>query len=126
MRFLDILAKIQAPVQQTVSDDARSRIARQQQLDRMRMTREDHDPVTGERELWFTIKIASVAGYTDVPVAWQGTSEDDARNSFIEWLGMDEFRTVDFIADGKNARLSFRGSWVAGFTMDGKGRARPN
>lgn len=125
MRFLDILAKIQAPVQQTVSDDARSRIARQQQADQARMTREERDPDTGERQLWYTINIASVAGYDSVPVSWLGTSEDDARASFIEWLAQDEFRTVDFVADGKNARLTFRGTWVAGFTMDGKGRARP-
>jgi hypothetical protein len=118
----DALAKIPSTPQQTISDDARSRLARREQADRMRMTREEYDPETGKRELWYTITIAAVAGYTNVMLRWQGTSEEDARASFLEWLAMDEFQTVDYWSDGKNVRLSFRGSWVAGFTMDGVGR----
>lgn len=89
------------------------------------MTRVEYDPETGAQLLWYTINIASVAGYTNIPVMWQAVSEEDARESFLRWLAADEFRTVDFTADGKDSRLTFRGSWVAGFTMDGKGRARP-
>ena len=122
--FWDILDKVH-PSRQTTADDARSRVARRQRDEQTRMTREDYDPVTGDRELWYTINIASVAGYTNVALSWQGTSEDDARDSFIEWLAQDEFRTVNYWSDGKQVRLSFRGSWVAGFTLDGKGRARP-
>lgn len=124
MNIWDMFAKIPSPPQQTVSDDARSRIARREQAERMRMTREDYDPVTGKRELWYTISIASVAGYNNVMLTWQGTSEEDARASFLEWLAQDEFQTVDYWSDGKNVRLSIRGSWVAGFTMDGVGRTR--
>lgn len=124
MNMWDVLGKIPSMPQQTVSDDARSRIARRQQAEQMRMTREEYDPGTGKRELWYTINIAAVAGYTNVMLTWQGTSEEDARASFLEWLAQDEFQTVDYWSDGKNVRLSFRGSWVAGFTMDGVGRTR--
>jgi hypothetical protein len=123
-KFWDWTSKI-SPPQQTISDDARSRIARREQLERTRMTRVEHDPETGEKVLWYTITVSSLGGHTNVPVPWSGTSEEDARASFIEWLGQDEFQTVDFTSDGKDARLTFRGSWVSGFTMDGKGRARP-
>lgn len=124
MGIWDMVAKIPSLPEQTISDDARSRLARREQADRMRMTREEYDPESGKRQLWYTIKIAAVAGYLDVMLAWQGTSEEDARASFLEWLAQDEFQTVDYWSDGKNVRLSFRGSWVAGFTMDGVGRAR--
>lgn len=120
----DALAKIPSASERTISDDARSRLARREQAERARMTREEYDPETGKRELWYTINIAAVAGYTNVMLTWQGTSEEDARASFLEWLAQDGFQTVDYWSDGKNVRLSFRGSWVAGFTMDGVGRAR--
>jgi hypothetical protein len=124
MNLWDALAKIPSMPERTVSDDARSRLARRQQAEQARMTREDYDPVSGKRELWYTISIAAVAGYTNVMLRWQGTSEKDARASFLEWLAQDEFQTVDYWSDGKNVRLSFRGSWVAGFTMDGVGHTR--
>lgn len=125
-KLLDALDKITGPArQQTVSDDARSRVARHQQLDQMRMTRVEYVPETGERQLWYTIGVSSLGGHTDIPIPWLGTSEEDARATFIEWLAADEFQTVDFTKDGRNVRLTFRGSWVSGFTMDGKGRTRP-
>lgn len=125
-RMFDALDKVVGPArQQTISDDARSRVARRQQAEQSRMTREEYDPETGDRQLWYTITISSIAGFSSIPLPWLGTSEEDARASFIEWLAQDEFQTVDFVVDGKNVRFTFRGSWVAGFTMDGKGRARP-
>lgn len=125
-KMFDALDKVTGPTrQQTVVDDARSRLARKQQVESARMTREEYDPDTGKRELWYTILVPSVAGVTNVPISWQGTSEDDARQSFIAWLALDEFQTVNFESDGKDMRLTFRGSWVAAFVMDGKGRRRP-
>lgn len=125
-RLLDGLDKLTGPArQQTVSDDARSRVARRQQVEQARMVREDFDPETGKRELWYTITLASFGGQLNVPIPWQGTDVDDARDSFIEWLNEKEFQTVDFVSDGKLVKLTGRGSWVSGFMMDGKGRARP-
>lgn len=124
MEFWKILDKVRPP-QQTIVDDARSRIARREQQERSRMTRVEHDPETGEPLLWYTITVSSLAGHTAVPIPWQGTSEENARESFIAWLDAGEFKTVDFVNDGKNFRLTFRGSWVSGFWMDGKGHARP-
>lgn len=125
-RVFDALDKMTGPVrQQTIVDDARSRVARQQQLEQSRITREEYDEETGERQLWYTITIPSIAGFTSVPIPWLGTSEEDARASFVEWLAQDEFQTVSFMNDGRELRFTFRGSWVAGFIMDGRGRARP-
>lgn len=123
-KFWDWTAKI-SPPQQTTIDDAHSRLARREQLERTRMTRVETDDDTGRPLLWFTVTVSSLGGHANVPVPWQGFDEEDVRASFIEWLGQDEFQTVDFTSDGKNARLTFRGSWVAGFILDGKGRARP-
>ncbi len=124
-RVFDVLGKVTGPVrQQTVSDDARSRIVRAQQAELARMVPEEYDE-TGKRQLWYTITMSSFGGHLNVPISWQGTDEEDARDSFIEWLNEKEFQTVDFMHDGRAVRVTGRGSWVAGFTMDGKGRARP-
>lgn len=124
MDFWRVLDRLQ-PATQTVSDDARSRVARQQQAEQARMTQLETHPQTGEPLLWFTITLSSFGGQPEVPIKWQAVDEDDARESFIEWLAEKEFQTVDFVNDGKKVRLTGRGSWVAGFTMDGKGRTRP-
>lgn len=125
-KLLDGLSKVVSPTTvKTVSDDARSRVARQQQAALTRMVREEHDPETGQRELWYTITMSSFGGYPNVPISWPGTDEEDARDSFIEWLNEKEFQTVDFVNDGRAIRVTGRGSWVSGFSMDGKGRTRP-
>jgi hypothetical protein len=125
-RMFDALDKMTGPVrQQTIVDDARSRIARQQQAEQSRMVREEHDPETGKPLLWFTITMSSFGGHQSVPIPWQAVDEEEARDSFIEWLSEKEFQTVEFMSDGKKLRVTGRGSWVAGFSMDGKGRTRP-
>lgn len=125
-RMLDGLDKLTGPARQrTVSDDARSRVARQQRADEARLVRQEVDPDTGKPLLWFTITMSSFGGYPQVPLSWQAADEDEARASFIEWLNETEFQTVDFVNDGKKVKVTGRGSWVAGFTMDGKGHTRP-
>lgn len=124
-KLLDGLSKVVSPTTvKTVSDDARSRVARQQQVEQSRMAREEYSE-TGQRQLWYTITMSSFGGYANVPIDWLGTDEEDARDSFIEWLSEKEFQTVDFVNDGRAIRVTGRGSWVSGFSMDGKGRARP-
>jgi hypothetical protein len=125
-RMFDALYKMTGPArEQTVVDDARSRVARKQQVEQARMTREEYDPDTGKQLLWFTITMSSFGGHSNVPISWPGTDENDARDSFIEWLNEKEFQTVDFTSDGRKLRVTGRGSWVAGFSMDGKPHRRP-
>jgi hypothetical protein len=125
-KMLGALGKVTGPArQQTISDDARSRVARRQQADYTRLTREELDSETGKPLRWFKITMSSFGGYPNVPISWQAVDEDEARESFIEWLGEKEFQTVDFVNDGQHLKVTGRGSWVAGFTMDGKPRTRP-
>lgn len=120
MGFWDVYVKVVGPVREkTVVDDARSRLARRDYEERNRMKRVEYDDA-GNQLLHFEVVI-SIAGYTGIPIPWTGTDEKDVRNSFIEWLASDDFVTVDFTDNGARKKLTFRGSWVAGFTIgDGK------
>lgn len=125
-KMIDGLSKATTSTrQQTFVDDARSRVARRQQEEATRLTRQEVDPGTGKPLLWFTITMSSFGGYPNVPMSWQAADADEARASFIEWLNETEFQTVDFVNDGRRVKVTGRGSWVAGFTMDGKGRTYP-
>lgn len=70
--------------------------------------------------------VANLGGFTGVGIPWGGTSLEDARQSFLEFLTNDEefglpnhprFRSlmVDFY--GQTKLLTFRPNWVSGFTV---------
>lgn len=92
-------------------------------------------PITeydGQRELWFDATF-SIAGVDDIPLPWQGVSEEEARRSFKVWLATVEdpevdgnipWHTIKVEIDGAERMLTFRGDWVAGFKMKQKGRPR--
>lgn len=120
MGLLDWLAT--SSTRSTISDDGRSRVARSQSERRMRIQPEQYAP-NGDPMLWFDVSVSSLGGYPDVPIEWQADSEEHARSSFLEWLEQDEWKTVDVVFNGSAQQLTFRTSWVAGFTI-GKGRRR--
>lgn len=122
-RAWNALDRVVAPTrEQTVVDDAQSRLARQRQAERDRMQRVEHDPETGEPLLWFDVSI-TVGDHSGVPIAWSGKDEDDVNAAVIEWLNSSEFITVDFSNNGKRSKLTFRSSFVAHWEI-GAGRAR--
>lgn len=122
-KMLNGLDKVAGPVrEQTVSDDAQSRLARQQQAERDRMQRVECDPETGEPLLWFDVAI-TVGSHSGVPIAWSGSDEDDVNNAVIEWLNANEFITVDFVNNGARSKLTFRSGFVAHWEI-GSGRTR--
>lgn len=70
-----------------------------------------------------TVKV-QVPGYGEIAMSVPGTDEDDVRATFIEWLKGDEndgdWRTIDAVIDGSSKRITFKSSWVAGFTVNGR------
>ena len=108
--------------QQTISDDAQSRLARQQREERDRIQREERDPETGEPLLWFDVAL-TVGSHSGVPIAWPGRDEADVNAAVIEWLNASEFITVDFSNNGAQRKLTFRSSFVAHWEI-GPGRRR--
>lgn len=123
MKFLDWMAANIAPSREsTISDDAQSRLARQQRAERDRMQRVEYDPETGESLLWFDVSI-TVGSHSGVPIAWSGRSAEDVNDAVIEWLRSSEFITVDFENNGARSKLTFRTSFVAHWEI-GAGRTR--
>jgi hypothetical protein len=73
----------------------------------------------------FTIT-CSLGGFNDVKLEWYGTSTDDARDTFLEYLhkndefgipGWPEYRTMGVRFYGQSKSLTFKTEWVAGFTV---------
>jgi hypothetical protein len=122
MGFWDVVDKFVSPVREkTVSDDAHSRLARRDYEERNRIKRVEYDD-EGNQLLHFEVVI-SIAGHSGIPIPWVGKSQEDVRESFIRWLASEDFVTVDFTNNGSRKKLTFRGSWVAGFEIgDGKVR----
>lgn len=124
-KFWDTIDKISSPVrEQTISEDVTTRRIRQQREQTDRIQRVEYDPETGKPLLWFDVVVSSIGGQTDVPIPWPGTDVEDVRKSFLLWLAEDEWQTVTFTKDGAQSELTFRSSWVSGFQISGKGRAR--
>lgn len=120
MGFWDLYAKFVGPTREkTISDDPHSRLARRDYEDRNRIKRVEYDE-EGNQLLHFEVVI-SIAGHSGIPIPWTGKSAEDVRESFIAWLASGDFVTVDFVNNGARKKLTFRGSWVAGFEIgDGK------
>lgn len=121
MKLLDWISKVQLP-EQTIADDAQSRLARRQRAERDQLQRQEVDPETGEPLLWFDVSI-TVGDHSGVPIPWAGRSADEVNAAVIEWLGASEFITVDFSNNGSRSKLTFRSSFVAHWEV-GSGRAR--
>lgn len=73
----------------------------------------------------FTIT-CSLGGFNDVKLEWFGTSSDDARDSFLEYLHRDDefgidgwpaYRTLGVRFYGQSKFLTFKTEWIAGFTV---------
>lgn len=119
MDLWEMFGKARTP--KTISDDAQSRLARRDQLERDRMQRVEFDD-QGNELLWFDVAI-TVGDHSGVPITWAGKDWEDVNNAVIEWLRASEFRTVDFSNNGARSKLTFRTSFVAHWEI-GKGRAR--
>jgi len=67
----------------------------------------------------------SIGGFTDIGLAVPGRSVADVSATFRVWLdtvndseiGEGDWRTVDAMVDGSHQSITFRGSWVAAFTV---------
>lgn len=105
--------------QQTISDDARSRLARRDYENRYRMQRVPFDE-NGNQELWFDVSL-TVGDHSGIPIPWSGKDADDVIKTFTEWLNTAEFRTIDFELNGSPRKLTFRTGFVAHFEV-GSGR----
>jgi hypothetical protein len=79
----------------------------------------------GEREYSIT---CSLGGFGMIGIAWIGTSWEDARDSFMEYLFNDDefndtggryadFRSLYVRFNGQSRLLTFRTSWITGFTV---------
>lgn len=121
-RIWDALDKVTAPVrEQTIADDAQSRLARQQLAERDHIKRVEHDPETGRPLLWFDVTIT--VGLHTVPIPWSGKDWEDVNNAIIQWLAGNEFITLDFVNNGARSKMTFRSSFVAHWEI-GAGRKR--
>lgn len=70
-----------------------------------------------------------LGGFGTVKIPWVGTSWEDARDSFLEYIGNhDEFaqlnnpefrkwRSLNVRFNGQDRLLTFRTDWIAGFTV---------
>lgn len=62
-----------------------------------------------------------ISGFGEFTMDVPGTDEDDAHDTFMEWLTGDThattWRTVTVTIDGRKARLTFPISYVAGFLI---------
>lgn len=79
-----------------------------------------------EREYSVTFSVGGISGFS---VPWDGTSFEDARDSFLEYLfnhqefGLDStepkryFRSLLANFNGKTVLVTFRTSWITGFTI---------
>ena len=81
---------------------------------------------SGEREYSITLSVGGVSGFS---IPWEGTSYEDARDSFLEFLfnhnefGLKNteperyFRSLMANFNGKTVLMTFRTSWITGFTV---------
>jgi hypothetical protein len=71
----------------------------------------------------------SLGEFGMIGIPWQGTSWEDARDSFMEYLFNDEefndtggryadFRSLYVRFNGQSRLLTFRTSWITGFTVN--------
>lgn len=91
-----------------------------------RHQRNRHASGPGERDFSIT---CNLGGFTGVGIPWSGTSHEDARDSFIEYivnhdefgLGVTDpyrfFRSTYVNFKGKHQLLVFRTNWITGFTV---------
>jgi hypothetical protein len=81
---------------------------------------------TGERTYSVT---CSLGGFGHVSIPWPGTSWEDVRDSFMEYLFNDDefndtggryadFRSLYVRFNGRSQLLTFRTSWITGFTVN--------
>lgn len=80
------------------------------------------------REREYSVSL-SVGGVSGISIPWEGTSLEDARDSFFEYLNNHEefglnpteparyFRSVHANFNGKQVLFTFRTSWITGFTI---------
>lgn len=121
MGFWEFMDKINPP-ERTVSDDAHSRLARRDTAERDRIQRVEFDERTGEQSLWFDVSVSVIGEW--LPMDWSGHDQDDVRDTVLAWIAADEWISVDYRKNGAESQLTFRSSWVAGFTVGMKGRRR--
>jgi hypothetical protein len=67
-----------------------------------------------------TIK-ALISGYGEVAIDVPADDDDEAIAVFIEYLapseGESDWRTISAVIDGSHKRITFRASWVSGFSI---------
>lgn len=88
--------------------------------------RGDDDVTANERDFSVT---CNLGGFTGVGIPWSGTSHEDARDSFLEFLynhdefGLDAdepfkfYRSLYVNFKGSHQLLVFRTTWITGFTV---------
>ena len=74
----------------------------------------------------YTITVP-IGGFNLVSFRWLGTSREDARDSFLEWLYNDDefadglrvtgYRSLYVRFNGRRMLLTFRTDWIAAFTI---------
>jgi len=119
-RFWDATTPLERPAAATLRQSAHERQVAHATEARNRMQKVEYDS-DGTPLLWFDVTVTSLGGVMNVPIAWPARDQDDARDTFLEWINSDDWHTVDYVENGAHTKLTFRGSWVAGF-MIGAGR----
>lgn len=77
----------------------------------------------GKPELWFDVGV-DVPKHGAISMPWQGTDPDDVRDSLIQWFNDNEWITTTAEFNGSRRKLTFRSSWVSGFTIGEVGGKR--
>lgn len=76
-------------------------------------------------ERHFSITL-NMSGFSGMSIPWEGTSAEDARGSFMEYLFNPEFadddrypkwRTLTGSFNGLSQAITFRTDWVSGFAI---------
>jgi hypothetical protein len=90
-------------------------------------------PAYGRRSSASSWKItASFAGLSGVPIAWDGATEEEVVESFLEFLTNDDavrqldpwavpqagWRRINVRFQGENKQVIFQSRWVSGFTVE--------
>lgn len=103
-----------------------ARIGTSQSTDERRSYNRGQLATPNEREFSVTISVGGISGLN---IPWGGTSPEDARNSFLEFMfnhnefGVSQeephryFRSLYGNFNGKNVFITFRTSWITGFTI---------
>lgn len=97
-------------------------------VDASRLYRRGRDASASSDEREFSIN-CQLGGFGVVGIAWLGTSEEDVRNSFLEYLSNHDefaelsdsnlrtFRSLYVRFHGQRRLLTFRTDWITGFTV---------